>query len=86
MQVIQLQPSGKIEYGQTNGTLIKKSSGRKIVKQEIDDGDDEEEEEVEETIIKKTRVIKKKKKTKSVVSGKFILCNFREHASQNFEL
>ncbi|KAG5675394.1 hypothetical protein PVAND_005302 [Polypedilum vanderplanki] len=67
MQVVQLAPTGKIEYSQTNGTLKKQSSGKKIIKQEIDYDDGDEEEEIEETIIKKTKVIKKKKKTKNIV-------------------
>lgn len=71
MQVIQSQPSGSIQFGQTNGTWIKKSGGRKqtIVQQTEDDGEDEEE--IEETIIKTKKIIKKKKKTKNIVSKKF---------------
>jgi hypothetical protein len=56
-QVIQSKPM--TSYSQTNGTLVKKSGGKKVVV-EADSG---EEEEIEETIITKTIIRKKAKKT-----------------------
>jgi hypothetical protein len=59
MQVIQSKPI--TSYSQTNGTLVKKSGGKKVVV-EPDSGEDEEIEETQ-TIIKKTIIRKKGKKT-----------------------
>ena len=59
MQVVQSKPS--MQYSQTNGTLVKKSGGKRVVV-ESNDGEDEEIEETE-TIIKKTIIRKKGKKT-----------------------
>lgn len=72
--MIQGEPSQTFQYGQSNGTMIKKTGGRKMVTKtyEVDGGEDEEEE-IEETIIKKTKIIKKKKQ-KSTVSLTFVLC------------
>lgn len=50
-----------MQYSQSNGTLVKKTGGKRIVV-EADDGEDEEIEETE-TIIKKTIIRKKGKKT-----------------------
>lgn len=60
MQVVQSKPI--TSYSQTNGTLVKKSSGAKKVVVETDSGEDEEIEETQ-TIIKKTIIRKKGKKT-----------------------
>lgn len=73
MQVVQSKPV--MQYSQTNGSLIKTGSGKKIVVEQ-DDGEDEEIEETE-TIIKKTIIRKKGKKT-YVRFEKFILKYIRE--------
>jgi len=62
MQVIQGEPIGKYEFGQTNGTWRKSSSGKKTLKVIEQDGSDEDEVIEEKTIIK-TTIKKKKKKT-----------------------
>jgi hypothetical protein len=59
MQVVQSKPV--LSYSQTNGTLVKKSGGRKVIV-EGDSGEDEEIEKTQ-TIIKKTIIRKKGKKT-----------------------
>lgn len=59
MQVVQSKPI--MQYSQTNGTLIKKGGGKKIVVEQ-DSGEDEEIEEIQ-TIITKKITRKKGKKT-----------------------
>lgn len=59
MKIVQSKPV--TSYSQTNGTLVKKSGGKKVIV-EADSGEDEEIEETQ-TIIKKTIIRKKGKKT-----------------------
>lgn len=69
--VFQNEPTQTFQFGQSNGTYIKKKGGTKMVTQTYEESDGEDEEEIEETIIKKTKVIKKKKKkAKTTVSEK----------------
>lgn len=67
MQVIQSKPV--TQYSQTNGTMIKKSGGQRIV-EVLDSGEDEEIEETQ-TIIKKTITRKKGGKKTYVRFEKF---------------
>ena len=68
--VFQNEPTQTFQFGQSNGTYIKKKGATKMVTQTYEESDGEDEEEIEETIIKKTKVIKKKKKKAKVVSEK----------------
>lgn len=58
-KVIQSKPV--TQYSQTNGSMIKKSGGRRVV--EVSNSGEDEEIEETETIIKKTIIRKKGKKT-----------------------
>ncbi|KAL7040824.1 hypothetical protein ACKWTF_000531 [Chironomus riparius] len=64
--VFQNEPTHTFQFGQSNGTYIKKKGATKMVTQTYEESDGEDEEEIEETIIKKTKVIKKKKKKAKV--------------------
>lgn len=55
-----MEPEQKFQFGQMNGTLIRKKTGTKKVTQVYETDSDEDEEEIEITETK--RVIKKKKK------------------------